>query len=92
MTTFLDNYEDTESNFTFDRASKKASRTGENHDSDNAFLSGIHERGQRPGLLNSDNSVSLDDRNRTFTGLAIGVPLSLLLWVGIFSLLYLNIH
>ena len=82
MTTFLDNYEGTDSDLTFDRASTKTSRTGENLDSDNAFPSGFHKQGQRQRLLNDDKSVSLDDRNWTFTGFAIGFSRSLLLWAG----------
>ncbi len=89
MTAFLDHYEDTESDFTFDRASTKTSRTWKNHESNDAFSADLNEEYRKQSQTSDDNVAFLCDRNRCFTGIAIGLPLSIVFWAGIFSLLYL---
>lgn len=92
MTALLDHYGETESDFTFDRASTRASRTGENHASNDAFSIDLKEEYRQQSQICDDNVALVCGRNKCFTGFAVGLPLSLFLWAGIFSLLYLTIR
>jgi hypothetical protein len=90
MKVSIDYYDDIESKFTFDRDSKKSLNVLDNQDSDNVFKLDFAKKPTQKGPLSNNNSFSLGDRNQCFTGFTIGFPLSLLLWVVIFSLLYFS--
>jgi hypothetical protein len=92
MNISIDSYDNTESEFTFDRSSTKSLHVLDSQDANNNFKLDSNKEYLQKGQLCDDSSFSIDDHNRAFIGFAIGLPLSLLLWTGIFSLLYFTIR